>query len=27
VPRLLAAPAGLRLLTELALPAWAGNRT
>lgn len=25
VPRLLAAPAGLRLLTELALPAWAGR--
>jgi 4-hydroxy-tetrahydrodipicolinate reductase len=26
VPRLLAAPAGLRLLTELAVPAWAGGR-
>jgi len=27
VPRLLAAPAGLRLLTELAVPAWAGGRS
>jgi len=27
VPRLLAAPAGLRLITELAVPAWAGART
>lgn len=27
VPRLLQAPAGLRLLTELAVPAWAGGRS